>query len=156
MSLEGQVAVEGLGDLRRVLRQIDRANGDAAGLPAFRDSLREAAQIVADEAKRRAPRGTRPINPGRTPRKRLVDMITPRVRSDVALVRSGGLAKSARYPEGYRYTRRIEYEGSGGPRHGSGPRGFLGPALEAKSDEVARHMEGVLDAIEDKWRDNLA
>jgi hypothetical protein len=154
MSLEGQVAVHGLGDLRRTLRTIDRANGEARGLPGFRDVLRDAATIVADDARRRAPRGSRPINKGRSPRKRLVDMISPRVRGDVALVRSGGLAKSPMYPLGYRYTRRIEYEGSGGNRSGYGTRGFLGPALEAKSDEVERHMEGVLDKIADQWERN--
>lgn len=146
MSLQGQVAVEGLGDLRRTLRQIDRGRGDASGLPAFRDHLREAADIVVDEAKRRAPRGTKPIPPGRSPRKRLVDTIRPRVRGDVALVRAGAIAKSPRYPRGYRYARRIEYEAGGA-------RAFLGPAIEAKSAQVARHMEGVLDAIERKWRD---
>ena len=142
--MQGQVAVEGLRDLRRVLRQIDRANGRAEGLPAFRETLKGAADIVAQEAKRRAPRGTAPIQRGRSPRKRLVDMITPQVRGDTAVVRAGGLVKSRRWPQGYRFARRIEYADGG-------RRAFLAPALEAKSDEVARHMERVLDSIERAW-----
>lgn len=153
MALRGAVAVEGLNDLRRTLRSIDRARGDAQALPEFRKHMRGAADIVAEEAKRRAPRGSKPIPAGRSPKKRLVDTIRPRVRGDMALVRAGAVVKSAKYPQGYRYARRIEYEGSGGNRDGYGSSAFLGPALEAKSDEVQRHMEGVLEAIQHKWRD---
>lgn len=161
------MAVAGLGDLRRFVRDMDRRSENAEALPEFRNFMRRGAQIVVDDARRRAPRGTRPIPPGRSPRKRLVDNIRPRVRGDTAFIVSLGTVKTAAPPKnlgrfgakkqwwsasGYRYTRRIEYEGSGGNRSGYGPRGFLGPALEAKSDEVARHMEGVLDAIETAWR----
>lgn len=151
--IRGQVSVEGLGDLRRAIRQIDKANGKAEGLPAFRDHLREAAQIVVDEAKSRAPRGSKPIPRGRSPRARLVDNIRPRVKGDTALVAALGKQKSPAWPGGYRYPRRLEYEGSGGNRSGAGRRAFLLPALQAKTDEVARHMEGVLDAIERAWGD---
>jgi hypothetical protein len=161
VGLNGYVELEGLSELRKTLRRID-ANVYSAGssigpdgftkgpvrlnlaVTAFRDHLREAATIVSDEGRRRAPRHTG----------KLIGSIRPRVRGDTGLVVALAVKKSQMYPRGYRYPRRIEYEGSGGNRAGYGPRAFLGPALEAKADEVAKKMEGVLDAIADAWETN--
>lgn len=147
----GPIQLEGLQELRRTLSRLDRMADEPRAVPAFREALKSGADIVAKRARELAPRGTRPIPRGRSPRKRLVDMITPRVSGTTAFVRSGGLQKSPRWPRGYRYPRRIEYDGSGGNRDGYGPRAYLGPALEEKADEVARHMERFLDHIAKEW-----
>jgi hypothetical protein len=133
--------IEGLADLRKVLKAMDR--------DLYRElpkRLRKAAEPVAEEARRRAPRGRSPIPRGRRPRKRLVDTIRPFARGNVAGVRADVVA-----PGGYPYPRRIEYEGSGGNRSGTGPRAFMGPALEAKRDEVMREVARVLDDLADDW-----
>jgi hypothetical protein len=136
--VEGQVYIEGLREFRRDLRRIDVQLGQG-----ITDALRDAAEIVAAEARRRAPRGSRPIPPGRRPRKRLADAIRPRVRGDVALVVANVTQRSAAWPQGYRYPRRYEY--------GDRNRPFLRPALAAKQAEVERALERLLDKIGDTW-----
>lgn len=148
VDLNGYVELEGLGELRKTLRRIDAGMGttgrNSIAVKAFRDHLRAATTIVSDEGKRRAPHRTG----------KLAASIRPRVKGDTGLVVALALKKSKRYPQGYRYSRRIEYEGSGGNRDGYGKQAYLGPALEAKADEVARKMEGVLDAIANAWESN--
>jgi len=148
VGLNGYVELEGLSELRKTLRRIDAGMGttgrNSVAVAAFRDHLREATTIVSDEGRRRAPRHTG----------KLINSIRPRVRGDTGLVVALAVKKSQMYPRGYRYPRRIEYEGSGGNRAGYGTRAFLGPALEAKADEVAKKMEGVIDAIANAWESN--
>jgi hypothetical protein len=137
--LGGAVAVEGLRELRRDLKRMDPEL-----LKGVRTALREAAQIVADEAKRRAPRSGRSGT-------HMADTIRPRLRGDSAEVRVGARRKSQRYPSGYRYPSRIEFEGGLG--RDPGPHAFLRPALLAKSDEVQHRMEQLLDDIANVWED---
>lgn len=125
MAFVDPIAVEGLADLRRDLRRMDKQL-----LVGFRETLKDAAQIVAREAVSRAPRRTG----------RLVASIKPRVRGDVASV-----VVTARARDGYPYPRRIEFERGG-------QRAFLAPALEAKRRRVEERMEGLLDDIGDYWR----
>lgn len=124
------IAVEGLRDLRRDLRRMDK--GLLAGV---REGIKDAAQLVAREAQRRGPRG-------RT--SRLVASIRPRVRGDVGLVVATAVKRSPRYPAGFPYPRRLEFEDGG-------RRAFMAPALEAKRGQVERRLEHLLDDIGDVW-----
>lgn len=148
------VAVEGLRELRSFAQRIDKAAGEPTLLPGYRSALKEAAEPVAVEARKRAPRSKLPLGKGRSPRKRLHESITINMAGSDALIRAGGLRRGPKWPQGYRFPRRVEYEGSGGQRAGYGPRAFLGPALEAKADEVREAMGGVLDALESEWGSN--
>jgi len=121
--------------MRTAIRRIDESMGTSGrgrmGLAAFRTHLKGAAEIVAEEARNRAP-----VRSGT-----LKSKIRARVSGDRAMVVA--LARNPR--DKYPYPRRLEYEPP--------PRGrpFLGPALEAKREEVAREMEKVLDSIEKAW-----
>lgn len=143
----GAVQVEGLRELRGFARRIDRAAGQPTLLPGYRAAIKEAAEPVAVEARKRAPRSPLPLGTGRSPRKRLADSITINVSGADALIRAGGTRRSPSYPGGYRFPRRLEYEAGG-------RRAFLAPALEAKADEVREAMGGVLDALESEWGSN--
>lgn len=129
MAFVDPIAVEGLRDLRRDLRRIDKSL-----LAGVREGIKDAAQLVAREAQRRAPRRT----------SRLVASIRPRVRGDVGLVVATATKRSPRYPAGFRYPRRIEFEGGG-------RRAFMAPALEAKRRDVERRLEHLLDDIAEIW-----
>jgi hypothetical protein len=128
--LEGVVAVEGLAEFRRDLRRMDPAL--AKGL---RESIKDAARIVAEEAESRAPVGRTGL---------LKSKIRPRVKGDTGLVVALAKRKSPKYPSGYPYAKRIEYQDGG-------VRGFLRPALVAKQDEVIERMDKILDDLADIW-----
>lgn len=127
--------IEGFADLRKVLKVMDRDLDRE--LPK---RLRKAAEPVAAEARRLAPRGSSPIPPGRRPRKRLAASIVTFGRGNVAGVRANVVA-----PDGFAYPRRLEYERP--------PRGrpFMGPALEHKKDAVVREVARVLDDLARDW-----
>lgn len=127
--------VEGLDELRRALRRLP---GDAD--KALQSHLKDAAEIVAAEARKRATVGSRPIPAGRRPRKRMKDTVVPFVRKA-----AGGVRVNAVAPGGFRYPGRQEYD----PAQGHP---FLRPALEAKAADVQRKMEGVLDELADTWK----
>lgn len=131
------VQVEGLAQLRAALRRMDPALN--AGV---REALKDASQIVAYEVKRRAPRG---------PSGRLHDSVRAFTSGNRAGVRVTAVKVSPAYPSGYPYPRRIEFEGSGGNRAGSGARAFVRPAFDAKRDDVVRRFEYVLDDIAEIW-----
>lgn len=130
----GSVRVEGLRELRSTIRRIDEGRGqvgrDRVGLLGFREHVKGAAQIVADEAQNRAP-----VDTGK-----LRSSIRARASGDRGLIVA--LARNPR--NNYRYPRRLEYERGGA-------RAFMGPALEAKADDVQKEMEKVLDTIEKAW-----
>lgn len=77
------IKVQGLADLRRAVKIVD-----PAGVKAISQVQREAAQIVASEAGRLAPRGTTPIYPSRTFKTRLAESYTAGVSGTRAVVRS--------------------------------------------------------------------
>lgn len=135
----GTVGIEGLAEFRRTLGRMD-----ATLQKDLQVRLKEAADVVAEEARRRAPKGTRPIPAGRRPRKRLADTIVPFTRGPIAGIRTGVIGPPTRKePSGYRYPRRIEYGPGGQP--------FMRPALEAKEPEVRARMERLLDDLADDW-----
>jgi len=128
--VEGRIYIEGLADFRRDLRRIDPEL--AKGV---REGLKDAAQIVAYEAQRRAPRRTG----------RLVASVRAFASGNRAGVRVTARKVSRAYPGGYPYPRRIEYEAGG--------RGaFVAPALAAKQVEVTRRLGYVLDDVAEIWR----
>ena len=127
------VGVEGLQQLRRTLGKMDKTL--VAGI---RESMLEAAEIVAAEARRRARVGERPIPRGRRPMARMADTIVPFTKGAVAGIRTRAVA-----PDGFPYARRIEWGRGGEP--------FMRPALEAKAKEVERSMETLLDRLADTW-----
>lgn len=122
-----QVRIEGLREFRRDLRRID------AELPkGVTKALKASAEIVATEARIRAPVG---------PSGRLKGSIRSFTRGDRAGVRVNAKRRSPRYPGGYPYPRRIEFQ----------LRPFLHPALVAKQRQVAERMERVIDDVADIW-----
>jgi hypothetical protein len=133
MAAAPTVGVEGLADLRRVLRKMEGALDKD-----LRSHLLDAAEIVAKEARSRAATGTRPIPVTRRPRKRMKDTIRPFARGAVGGIRS--TATNAGYP----YPKRQEYDGSQG-------KPFMRPALDAKAPEVERRMAQMLDDLADTW-----
>ena len=138
MIVDGQVGAEGLRDLHRALKRMDRQLGKD-----LQTKIKGVAQIVADEAKRIAPRSRRP---GR----HMADLIRVGIRGSTGVVRAIATRKSARWPKGYRYPYEIEFGGRLGTTD-VGPRAFLAPALAAKTDEVVRGMERILDDLADTW-----
>ncbi|MGI8593938.1 MAG: hypothetical protein ACR2ML_06155 [Solirubrobacteraceae bacterium] len=129
---EPLVTVEGLRDLRRDLKRIGTdANRDA------RDALRRAGQKVLDKAAGDAPRGTRPLPPGR--RKRLYQ--TGRVAVTQRAVDIRFTAP---------YAKVVHWGGTIRPR--GAPitfrrRPFLADAAEAQMDEFVDELERELDGI---------
>lgn len=127
--MAGEVHIRGLADFRADLRRIDPALNKGV-----REGLKDAAQIVAYEAQRRAP-----VASGQT-------------RASVRAFASGnraGVRVNARrvsrsYPAGYPYPRRLEFDAGG-------RRAFVGPAAEAKRDEVVRRVGFVLDDVAEIW-----
>lgn len=131
--------IDGLDELRRVLRKLDDGGDMARRLQGY---LKHAADAVVPEAQRRAPVGTRPIPKGRRPRKRMRDTVTSFTRGSVAGIRAGALA-----PGGYAYPKRIEFDPRGTP--------FMRDALEAKTPEVERRVAEMLDTIAREWSDTV-
>lgn len=125
---EASFGIKGLADLRRVLRRME------GGLQKdLARRLKEAAEPVAAEARRIAPKRSR----------RLERSIKPFARGNVAGVRASAVARSAAYPRGFAYPRRLEY--------GRPSRPFLLPALQARRDEVERRVAQVLDDLARDW-----
>lgn len=126
------VEVEGLRELRRDLGRIDKtlSKGVAAG-------IKDAASIVAQEAQSLAP-------VGRTGR--LKASIRPRVSGARGFVVANAKKKSPKYPSGYNYPRRIEFDKGG-------RQAFLRPALDNNREEVVKRLEQLLDDIADIWDD---
>jgi len=133
----GVVTVEGLSAFRRDLSRIDRDL--AREVPA---ALKDAAEIVAAEARRRAPVGSRPIPRQRRPRRRMRDTIKPFSKGTTAGVRVGVVSTSG--GKVYPYPRVLEF---GRNR----ARAFLAPALAAKGPEVQDRVSDVLDRVADTW-----
>jgi HK97 gp10 family phage protein len=127
------IAVEGLRDLMRALKEMDKTTRKEV-----RAKLREVGKIVADEAKSQA-------TSKMTQRSgNLVRSIKVSVTQRSVSIVAGALKRSAKYPSGYNYPKRHEY-GSGGKR------AFMNPALEDKQEEVIERFEEILDELEKEW-----
>ena len=123
------ISIEGLAAFRRDLRRIDPVL-----VKGVRVALKESAEIVAAEARRRAP-----VRSGAT--RASVRSFTSGNRAGV---RVNARRRSAAYPGGYPYPKRLEFEGGGA-------RAFVGPALEAKRREVVERMADGLDDVARVW-----
>jgi hypothetical protein len=123
------VRVEGLNDLRRGLRQIDRG-----ALKEVQQTSKKGAQVVAAEAGRLAPKGTRPLPKGR--RQRLHQGYRGTTSGNKGIVRNP-------LPHAVIY----EYRKTGTPAQMRGVRP-VERALERKQDavlaELARGIDGVI------------
>ena len=127
------IAVEGYRDLMRALKEMDKTTRKQV-----RAKLRDVGKIVADEAKSIAASKMTPRSGD------LIRQIRPSVTQRSAKVVAGALKRSAKYPGGYNYPKRHEYEKGGA-------RAFMGPALEAKQEEVVRRFEEIFDELESEW-----
>ncbi|WP_217923778.1 HK97 gp10 family phage protein [Miltoncostaea oceani] len=123
------ISIEGLAAFRRDLKRIDPAL-----LQGVRVALKEAAELVAGEARRRAP-----VRSGRTR-----TSIRSFTSGNRAGVRANARRVSARYPGGYPYPRRLEFENGG-------RRAFIGPALEAKRRDVVERLDDALGDVARIW-----
>jgi hypothetical protein len=164
MITSGSVQVLGLKELTRDLRAMDKRMGNKNGLDALNKELREAADIVAAEARQTVAfagmvgmqprRLDRDGNPYGKPRKRYRPGRTVRsirgtsVRNEgVVQVRAQGTGKFP-YPFAYEF----------GAWSGSGPanprREFVYPAIYNKQDEVMERLaEGLERVMREFWTD---
>lgn len=110
--MAASLQVSGLREIQRAVR-----DADPAVKRAVRDTLKEAAAIVAEEGRRRAP-----VRSGR-----LAGSIRPGATSTVGYVQAG---TGARVP----YAGVIEF---GWRRHNIAPHPYLFPAADAKADAVS-------------------
>ena len=124
------VRVDGLTDLRRSLRAVDKG-----ALKEVQQVTKRAAQLVAAQAARNAPRGTQPIPPSRHPRQRLADAYKAGTRGSSGIVRNPLI-----------YSRIFEYR-----RHGSlkemrhaHP---VDRALDAKAEQVGQALARGFDEL---------
>ena len=120
------IRIEGLRPLVRTFRKLESDVGHQ-----IRDELKAAAGIVADEARSIATRE------GLVESGQLVAKIAPGVRGSTAVVRDSAtrkIGKGAPYP----YPRLFEYVLD---------RPFLGPALDAKRDDVIDRIDAFLDRL---------
>lgn len=114
------VRVEGLAKFRRSL--------DVDTKKVVQATTKRAAQIVAEEAGRLAPRGTRPIPVSRRPQVRLADSYRASTSGAKGLVRS-----PLYYARIYEYRR----TGTAAQMRGTAP---VHRAMDAKQNEVAREL----------------
>jgi hypothetical protein len=116
------IKVEGLADLQRALKRAD------SGLyPAVRGGLSKVGQEVASEAQSIAT-GSGLVLTGR-----LVGSIKPVVRVRDVAIRASATQRGFNYPVRYEF--------------GDRKRPFLVPAVEAKTGEIERGMENVVDLL---------
>lgn len=127
------IAVEGLRDLMRTLKQMDTTTRRQV-----RAKLRSVGTIVAD--------GARSIAGSKmTPRSgELVRKIRVSVTQRSVAVVARALKRSPKYPGGYNYPKRHEFANGGA-------RAFMLPALEEKQEEVVQRFEDILDELEREW-----
>lgn len=118
------VRVDGLQPLRKALRNFDRE-----ALRDVQKVTRSAAQIVADEAGRLAPRGTRPIPPSRRPRLRLHQSYRATTSGSKGIVRS-------RLP----HAPIVEYRRTGTPAQMRNVRP-VGRAIENRRDDIELELQ---------------
>ncbi|HXO86436.1 MAG TPA: hypothetical protein VN803_13030 [Gemmatimonadales bacterium] len=126
--IDGGVRFDGLRELDRAL---GRTNKDLRTV--LRRDLKEVAEVVAVEARQIAQQK------GLVRSGDLVRMIQP-----YALVRGAGVRSSALH-RGYRYPRRLEYEGRDGGAYG--PDATVLPAVEHKQAELYAKAEELLDKL---------
>ncbi len=105
-----------------------------------RTKLKTAGQIVSDEAKVQA------RQQGLYATGKLVRSIRIGLRARSVNIVVGAVRKSRKFPKGYSYPKRYEYERGG-------KRAFLRPALAAKREEAVQEFAKILDEMENIWRD---
>lgn len=122
------VYIDGLDSLVRAFGKIDR------GLRReLQTRLKHAGEIVALDYKMTAPRKTG----------KMADSAKPSIRGGSVYIRVTAKKQSPKYPSGYRYPNRVEYEsGSNQPLHQS---------LERTRPAVLRDLDHVVDWVADEF-----
>lgn len=120
------IEVENLDELIAAAGEID------AGLPdAMRTAVYTAAKIIATEAHRRAPKKTG----------RMAASIHAALEGNDGVVIVDAVAHSRKYPGGYAYPRRIEFQEP-----------FVAPAVTAKAAEVGELIESrITEVVDAAW-----
>lgn len=133
------VQVEGLDALVRAFGKVDK------GLRRqLQKELRRIGKVVVDRARANAAAeglhgSGRDPHPGQ-----LIARMSVSVRGGSVYVRDTAKTVSTRYPQGYNYPKRFEYEAGG-------RRSFLRRGLEESRTTVIRDMENLVDWIADEW-----
>jgi hypothetical protein len=137
---QGAVHVEGLDGLVNGFGRVDK------GLRReLQKHLRDVGKIVAEQAKGVAEyRGLRGEEPSDKHSGQLIARIQPSVRGGSVFIRDSARTKSAKYPGGYNYPARFEFE------HG-GERSFMRDGLEGSRGRVVREFEKLEDWIATEW-----
>lgn len=117
------------------LRELDRALGVASKdlRAVLRQDLKEVAEVVAEEARRIAE------EKGLVRSGDMIRKIQPFAYTGRAGVRSSSIHR------GYRYPRRLEFEGRGSDSYG--PKASLLPALDEKQEDLFIAAEALLDRL---------
>jgi hypothetical protein len=111
---------------------------DKTARKEFRAKLRDVAKIVVREAQSQAEsRGLHKSG-------ELVRKIKPSITARSIAIRAAASKKSRKYPGGFNYPRRYEFEKGGA-------RAFLRPALEAKQEEVVKKFDEIFDELAKEW-----
>jgi hypothetical protein len=133
------VQVEGLDELVKAFGRVDK------GLRReLQKQLRVIGKGVVDQA--RAVAASEGLHgSGRDPHPgQLISKMTVSVRGGSVYVRDTAKTVSTKYPQGYNYPQRLEYEAGGS-------RSFLRRGLEERRGTVIRDMERLVDWIADEW-----
>lgn len=136
----GSVHVEGLDGLVSGFGRVDK------GLKReLQRKLKDVGRIVADQAKAvaefRRLRGEEPYDKHQGA---LIARIQPSVRGGSVFIRDSARTVSTKYPGGFNYPARLEFE------HG-GSRSFMRDGLEGSRGRVIREFEKLEDWIAEEW-----
>lgn len=154
MAVQGE-AFEGLGEVRKALREA----GGKDAVNELKKGLRLAGKVVADDAKRRAPRRTGALRRGI---RATVKGAGSNFRVEVVAKRFAAVPARpyshrhrSRYPLPYPVHLRMEFEGGaagpGGIGRMPGPRAFLAPAVEENRAEVRSIADEAMRTVIRKW-----
>lgn len=128
-----EIFVKGLKELNQVFKTMDKTQR-----LEFRRALRKAGNIVVKEVQSNA-RSEFTERSGN-----LVRKIKPSITQRAVSVRATARSKSQKYPKGYGYPRRLEFEKNTDGR-------FMTPALESKREEVVQEFAGILSELQKDW-----
>lgn len=127
------VHVEGIDALTRAFGRVDK------GLRReMQKHLRSVGRIVATAAREEA------AAKGLHQSGQLIARINPSVRGGSVFVRDTAKKVSPRYPGGYSYPARYEYEAGGS-------RAFMRPALDHRRSEVVAELDRVVEWVAMEW-----
>jgi hypothetical protein len=131
----GTIRIEGLRELQRAFRRIDEKVATE-----MRHELLAIAEMVAETARQYAVGRGLVDDEHAPPGGGLVDAIKPRALGAAAMVADSARRVSAKYPGGYNYPARYEFENGGA-------RSFMRPAVDHDEARSLLLLEGFLGRI---------